>query len=90
MRKKIALISFAVLAAALFLASVLGFIATVNYTNFKREELSFREDSLKNDVIDRCLENARVKTPEKDEPVLYLYDICMKDKGMETVYTFSN
>lgn len=70
------------------LAIVTAFISLTNYLSFKRDELAFQQESLKNDLINSCLEKSIVKTPEKEEPILYIYDICIKDKGAETVYSY--
>ena len=65
-------------------------MSLTNYLSFKRDELSYQEESLRNNVVDSCLEKSTVKTPEKEEPILYIYDICIKDKGAETVYSYSS
>ncbi len=90
MKKKL-LITFAILLYISFnVGLAISFISFVNYINFKRDELAFQEETLKNAIVDSCLEKSIVKTPEKEEPILYIYDICIKDKGAETVYSYAN
>jgi hypothetical protein len=88
MKRKVLVIIIILSFISLNLAIITAFISITNYVNFKREELTFQQESLKNDLINSCLEKSIVKTPEKEEPILYIYDICIKDKGAETVYSY--
>lgn len=90
MKRKILLVLAIFVYISFNIALILSFIGLSNYISLKNDELAFQESNLKNAIIDSCLEKSIVKTPEKEEPILYIYDICMKDKGAETVYSYVN
>lgn len=92
-RKRSFLISlpFALLITLFLICFVLVYIQFSKIVSLKEDQLSHEKQIEKSYAIDACMKAATATTDEgrlqRIEPILYVYKLCIEDKGYTTSYS---
>jgi len=86
-----AIVNFLIGIIVIILVSILAYVFFVrsgDYLKVSQDNLTLDAQKVKNDAIDGCFKSATTTNSAsgvtKIEPSMYLYDLCLKDKGFES------